>query len=334
MADANITYDTVKGTKLQMDVFWPSKLSLKKRPALIFIHGGCWNAGSRKDIPEDMKKMADEGFTVFSIGYRLSNVAKYPAAVTDVQQAIRFIRKNHFRFQINPEQIIVHGESAGGYLAAITGVRSMPDRKGNLDQYSKRVQFVSDWYGRTDFTLPQTTGFDCAVDFLGKPRNEESMELFREASVMTDVNKESAQFLIIHGTSDEQVYPIHSTLLANKLWENGVKADLYFNENQGHAFSRQTPWTLTKSHILRYLGKGEASVDETPFYVLNFETKAPVEKKYDLELVFGSGPGVIVLNEATSPQKGKVGVITKSKVFHLEVKDNAADLEWSQTNYR
>ena len=334
--ELDVTYDTINRTKLQMDVFSPQNPTSDNRPALLYVHGGCWNAGSRKDIPEEFKKMADEGLTVFSVGYRLSTIAKYPAAVTDVQQAIRFIRKNAKRFQVNPDQIIVHGESAGGYLAAIMGVRSMPDRKGKIDRYSNRVQLVSDWYGRTDFTASQTTGFDCAVDFLGMPRNSQTMEHFHKASVMTDINKDSADFLIVHGTSDEQVYPIHSTYLANKLWSEGKKAELYFNENQGHAFSRQIPWALTRSFILKYLGRKHSFANETPFYVLDYDIKANghAPGKFDLNLVFGQGPQVKVLHQASSPQKGRVGVITKSKVFNLEVKDATLDVEWSYTQVK
>jgi hypothetical protein len=56
--------------------------------------------------------------------------------------------------------------------------------------------------------------------------------------------------------------------------------------------------------------------------------------KFDLNLVFGQGPQVQVLHQASSPQKGRVGVITKSKVFNLEVKDATLDVEWSYTQVK
>lgn len=316
----DIIYDEVNGTKLAMDVFTPSKPSIWPRSALVFIHGGCFSMGSRKDIPEEMKKMADEGFTVFSVSYRLSTVAKYPAALTDLQQAIRFIRLNAFRFMVNPTKIIAHGESAGGTLAAYLGVKPIPSRSGQIDLLSARVPFVSEWFGRTDFTEGQSTGTDCAESFLGKKRSPETMEAFRTASVLPYVNKKSAEFFIIHGTEDKQVYPIHSTLLANKLWAQGKKAELYFNENQPHGFDRRNPWHLTKNRILAFAGKAERENPVHPFYEINFRLyeRGPIQGSFDINLIPGLGPKVTVLSKINSQASGKVGIISKSKKFKLK----------------
>ncbi len=310
-----------------MDIFTPNAIPLWPRPALVFIHGGCFSGGSRKDIPEEMKKMADEGFVVFSVSYRLSTVAKYPAALTDLQQAIRYIRKNSIRYMINPAKIIAHGESAGGTLAAYLGVRPIRSRSGDIDLLSSRVSFVSDWFGRMDFTEGQSTGTDCAESFLGKKRSPETMEEFRKASVTPYIDEKSAEFFIIHGTDDKQVYPIHSTLLANKLWSQGKKAELYFNENQPHGFERQNPWILTKNRMLTFAGKAEKKSPAHPFYEMNFKLyeRGPVLGKFDLNLILGLGPKVTVLSKLSSESfqneqmiSGKVGIISKSKKFELK----------------
>lgn len=327
VATPDVVYDEIRGIKLAMDIFTPSKPSLWLRPALVFIHGGCFNAGSRKDIPEEMKQMADEGFTVFSVGYRLSTVAKYPAAVTDLQQAIRFIRKNALTYQVDPLRIIAHGESAGGTLAAYLGVRPLPNRRGKLDLLSARVPFVSEWYGRMDFTAGQSTGTDCAESFLGMKRGPGTMEAFRKASVLTDVNKRSAEFFIIHGTSDQQVYPIHSTLLANKLWSLGKKAELYFNENKGHAFDRKVPWVLTKNRILAFAGKAEEQQMGPPYHEVNFTLyeRRPLKGKFDLNLYLGTGPMATVLSGVSSETfqgehslMGKIGIISPAIKYRLK----------------
>jgi len=245
----DVTYDVVNGVSLKLDVFTPSTPSQKPAPAVLFIHGGCFNAGSKNDIPAEVKALADEGFVVASIGYRLSTVAKYPAAVSDVQMAVRFLRREHQRFGIDAQKISTLGLSAGGYLAAVLGLRQLPARNGRIDQYSGRVQKVADWYGRTDFTLAQSEGFDCAVDFLGKPRNLWNMHRFAEASLPRYVTSQAARFLIIHGTEDKQVDPIHSRLLHDALIEQGQESSLLWVRGAGHGFFGNPGWERTKEFL-------------------------------------------------------------------------------------
>lgn len=249
--EKDIVYDTIDNIPLKLDLFRPSQKTTSA-PSVVFLHGGCFNAGSKNDIPNEVKALADEGFVVFSVGYRLSTVAKYPAAVTDIQQAVRFIRKNAGRFGIDAHKIIGHGLSAGGYLAAILGVRPMPDRSGNIDSFSDRVDLVVDWYGRTDFTLSQSQGFDCAVDFLGFPRTPETRKKFEEASILPYVDRHSADFYIVHGTADQQVFPVHSELLFTKLKKQHAKVHILRMLGAGHAFTGGTAWKRTKDFLMSY----------------------------------------------------------------------------------
>lgn len=254
----DVVYDTINGTKLKMDVYRPSTTTTAAKPALIFIHGGCFSSGSKKDMQTYLKQFADEGFVVFSLDYRLSGTAKYPAAVTDVQQAIRYIRKNAASFQIDPTKIIAHGESAGGYLAAVLGVKALPDRNGAVDQYSNRVALVLDWYGRTDFSRPQVTGTDCAASFLGLSRTTANASKFAAASIHPYVDQNSSPFHIIHGTKDAQVEPIHSSILANKLWNAKKTATLTIAQGYEHSFHGGKPWEITRRYVLSFLGKKDS----------------------------------------------------------------------------
>ena len=193
--------------------------------------------------------MADEGFVVVSIGYRLSTVAKYPAALTDVQTAVRYVRRNAAALKIDSMRMAAYGLSAGGYLAAALGVRPMPDRSGRLDIFSSRVQRVADWYGRTNFTLPQTEGVDCAVDFLGKPRTAETMRFFEEASITPYVDENSAEFYIVHGTADKQVLPIHSTELHDSLRRLNRPSFLLWMTGARHGFIDGKGWEKTRDFL-------------------------------------------------------------------------------------
>jgi acetyl esterase/lipase len=262
----SITYDTVGTTALKMDLYRASKGDSGTHPALFYIHGGCFDGGSRKDIPEYLKSFADDGVSVFSVDYRLSTQAPYPTLITDIQQAVRFIRTNAARFQIDPEKIVIHGESAGGYLAALLGVHPLPDRGGKIDEYSKRPGLISDWFGRTDFTLPQKTGRDCALSLIGVARSPQTMSRFENASVLPYVDGESSEFFVMQGTQDPQVDPIHSALLASRLHDAKRPGMLTFAEGEEHGFVGKTPWALTRGFILRFfkMEKPETASSSTP----------------------------------------------------------------------
>lgn len=249
--ETDIVYDTVQGDDLKLDVYKPENPK-PNQPALIYIHGGCWNSGSKSSIPSYITDLTKDGFTVISVGYRFSQKAVYPAALTDVGQALRYVRKNSEKLNIDPKKIATHGESAGGYLAAALGVRTSKDRTGKEDAYSERVPFVSDWYGRTDFTRSQPNNLDCALSFLGKPRDASTMKDFKEASILPYVDEKSAEFVIVHGTHDVNVSPIHSTLLEHELKKYNKKVDLHLVEGAGHAFFGGKSWAFTKNKLLNY----------------------------------------------------------------------------------
>jgi acetyl esterase/lipase len=250
--ESDVEYDVVNNVSLKMDIFRPTKPNTELSPALIFTHGGCYSAGSKSEIHEDVKKMADAGFIVFSVEYRLSDIAKYPAGLTDVQQALRYIRKNAKAYQVDPQKIAALGESAGGYLAAVLGLRLSLDRVGHEDDFSARVQFVVDWYGRTDFTQTQSTGIDCAESWLGMPRTAENMPYFQEASLLPYVNSQSSPFLILHGTRDEQVLPLHSLLLSEQLKKSERPVEMVWVEGEGHDFDRTETWKLSRERLLKF----------------------------------------------------------------------------------
>lgn len=253
VVERDIVYDQINGQNLTFDIYRGDS-NAQKQPALFYIHGGCFNSGSKNDISTQIKKLADQGFVVISVDYRLSQVAPYPAAIKDLQQAVRFVRENADHFRIDPRRIAAHGESAGGYLAAMLGVRPMPNKQGQLDEFSGRVQVVSDWYGRTDLTRAQPrTGVDCSIGFIGVPKTEQNKQLYWEASVLPWVDKESASFIIVHGLLDTQVESFHSQALATEVLRQGGEAKLILIKNEGHGISDPRAWQETKDFLVQKL---------------------------------------------------------------------------------
>jgi acetyl esterase/lipase len=258
--ERDIVYDVVTGRdgdgiqrteRLKLDFYRPIAAA-GPTPLLIYVHGGCYVSGTKAAVPAFLRALAADGIAIASLDYRMARDPRrpsvpqhhwpYPAGLTDVQQAVRFLRKNADRFDIDTSRIATHGESTGGYFAAALGVRPMPDRAGKLDAYADRIDIVSDWYGRTDFTLPKSpTGLPCHEFWLGKPLTEASKPEFEKAGLLPHVDSRSADHvLILHGDKDPQVDVIHSIKLAERLRARDKDVRFYLNQGYGHNFSGST----------------------------------------------------------------------------------------------
>ena len=123
-----MTYKQVAGRELQVDVFQPSGSAPagRPRPAIAFFHGGGWVFGDRTEFHGACRRYAEKGFVTFSFQYRLSIKAdgSYPhpqvtlvESVKDARSAIRWLRANAAALGVDPRQIVVGGQSAGGQLA-------------------------------------------------------------------------------------------------------------------------------------------------------------------------------------------------------------------------
>ena len=120
----NIAYRTDVGPNTMLDLAEPQFGPRKNRPAILIIHGGGWNAGSKNDIVYRalMVDYAMKGYVVANMNYRLTREAPFPACIEDVRCAIRWMKANADKLGIDPERIGTYGHSAGGHLSLMAGV--------------------------------------------------------------------------------------------------------------------------------------------------------------------------------------------------------------------
>jgi acetyl esterase/lipase len=205
----------------KLDIYLPNNGS-GPFPVIVAIHGGAFLMGDKADGQlTPMLAGLDRGYAVVSMNYRLSSEAKFPAQVNDVKAAIRWIRANASKYNLDPNKIVAWGGSAGGYLAAMLGtsggVAELEDMsQGNADQ-SSAVQAVVDWFGPISF-LDMDSQFTAsgigpanhsAADspesqLLGKALTEVP-ELVKQADPTTYITADDPPFLIEHGTADANV---------------------------------------------------------------------------------------------------------------------------------
>jgi acetyl esterase/lipase len=208
-------------------------------PLIVYIHGGAWITGFKEQIPA--LYLVKKGFVVASIDYRLGSDGAFPIMIQDCRAAIRWLRANASRYNIDPEKIGVWGNSAGGHLVALLGTSAEQtewDNVGGNPAVSTRVQAVCDWYGPSDIprlgSAPHGARADEAIQGLLGGRAEERPDLAVKASPVTYVSKDDPPFLIVHGDADKTVPLEQSRRLFDKLKHADVDATLIVVKNGGH----------------------------------------------------------------------------------------------------
>jgi acetyl esterase/lipase len=208
-------------------------------PVVVWIHGGAWRVGS-KEGGGPARPLVTKGYAVASINYRLSQHAVFPAQIEDCKAAIRWLRANAKKYNLDPDRIGVTGSSAGGHLVAMLGtsggVVALEGHLGDHRDVSSRVACVVDQYGPTD--LLSMGGFHDAPDspeakLLGGPVQEKKEEA-RNASPISYVTPDDPPFLIIHGTADPTVPFGQSENLLSALKKAKVEAYLVPVTGGGH----------------------------------------------------------------------------------------------------
>ena len=114
----NLEYGRGSGRAMLLDLYLPEK-SDKPLPLIIWIHGGAWMGGS-KDTGSPALQFTTSGYAVAHVGYRLSPEAKFPAQINDCKAAVRWLRANAKKYNLDATKFIAWGSSAGGHLVALS----------------------------------------------------------------------------------------------------------------------------------------------------------------------------------------------------------------------
>lgn len=245
-AELDIVYKKASGQELRLDLYLPRD-DQQLHPAIVFIHGGGFRGGTREHFRRQAAHMASEGFVGACIQYRLSGVAKFPAAVKDCKSAVRRLRADAEKYCIDPDRIAAAGGSAGGNLVAMLGTTDESagyDDEDSYPGYSSRVQAVVAFNGAFDLTErpKQSDAAQKAFSQYIGASYADRPEPFRAASPIFYVDSSDPPFLFLHGTADKTI-PFHQSVdFKNRLEAVGVRAELFRADGADHGFFNRHPY--------------------------------------------------------------------------------------------
>jgi len=248
----DIPYAGTKDPRQMLDLALPKKpAGDKPLPVVVFIHGGAWRAGNKSSgLGRVAKYVATGKYAGVSVGYRLTNEAIWPAQIHDCKAAIRWIRANAKKYNLDGEKIGVWGTSAGGHLVAMLGtsggVKAMDGTLGPNAKLSSRVACVVDCFGPTDFVqmdAHRPPGARMAHDPADSPESklvggpiQKNKDKVAAANPITYVSKDDPPFIIAHGTADPLV-PFHQSELLDAAFRRvGIKQVFIHVIDGGHGF--------------------------------------------------------------------------------------------------
>ncbi|HET6501765.1 MAG TPA: alpha/beta hydrolase [Amycolatopsis sp.] len=271
---SDVTYtslDLADGStlQLQLDILRPDHDG--PLPAVVYVPGGAFLMSPKDSARELRQYVAESGFVVASIQYRTTlQGATYTEGVADVHEAVRFLRAHSGEYGIDPARLGVWGESAGGYLAAMTGVTNGDVRfaAGERSGVSGDVQAVVDKFGGANLArIAEDFDEETQLFFAGPETSiawyvygrgsgksfAEHPEQARDADPATHISNSTPPFLLFHGTDDHLVSPNQTHELHEALRAAGTETTRHVLDGAGHGdlaflgdFESGLPWSTTQ----------------------------------------------------------------------------------------
>ncbi|WP_327110410.1 alpha/beta hydrolase [Nocardia sp. NBC_01730] len=247
-------YQRIENQDLHADIYRPQRPA-PSRAALLYVHGGGWNSGTRSDSASWFEWVARQGITVFSIDYRLAPPPRWQDAVGDVKCALGWIRAQAADYDIAPSNVSVAGDSAGGQLALMAAY-TVDDRQfpPSCAVSEAPVRSVMGWYAPTDLpSLITHTRLPISLqrylrDYLG-PDYETQHARIEQVSPINHVRVGLPPTLLVQGGIDRMIPSTQAPALADRLHAANVPAEAVVIPWGDHNFTGQ--WGSWGSQILR-----------------------------------------------------------------------------------
>lgn len=210
---------------LKADVYLPETPGT--RPAVLLIHGGGWAQGSgRRGMAGIAKGLAERGYVVLNLEYRVLPYWQFPAPLEDLRAAYRTLLRRAAEFRVDTNRIAAFGYSAGGHLAALLAATG--------DEAGVRLRAVV--AGGTPADLSRYPNEPVVLSFLGG-QLASMPERVIAASPALNIHAGDPPVFLYHGTRDEVVPLVDAEAYHRALLAGGVRSELYVVRGGDHSRS-------------------------------------------------------------------------------------------------
>ncbi len=254
------TYKQTSPGELKLLVHYPPDWkAADKRPAIVFFFGGGWKNGTTAQFLNQATYLATREMVAVRADYRVSSRQQTTpeSAVEDAKSAVRWVRAKAAELGVDPQRIVASGGSAGGHLAACTGMIDDYEAKSEDARISSRPNAM--------------VLFNPALNLAALEVAEKWPEGKGDGKVIVP-RIDPARFIksgvvptiVFFGTADKMLD--HARTFADKSKTLGNRCEVFTAAEQPHGFFNRAPWqevTLRQADVfltsLGYL-KGEPTV--------------------------------------------------------------------------
>jgi acetyl esterase/lipase len=210
----NIDYWGDGSARHRLDVYRSRLTPPDRAPVMVYIHGGAWMIGDKREQGKPMMfELVARGWVCVAINYRLSPQATWPEHVVDAKRAVAWVKEHIAEYGGDPSFVAVSGGSAGGHLCALLALSpGDPSFQPGFEELDTTVQACVPFYGVLDLTgSPEGSarfgpGLRKMLEkSVMKVKEAEHPELFRDASPTYRVNADAPPFFVLQGVNDTLV---------------------------------------------------------------------------------------------------------------------------------
>jgi acetyl esterase/lipase len=253
----DVIYGRKYGLAMTMDVFAPKDKEKANGKGIIWCQSGGWFSGKPGGIGPN-QEFVNRGYTVFMVVHGSQPKFTIPEVLEDMHRAVRFIKANAKKYNIDPDKLGICGMSAGGHLSLMQGCAPKdgdPKASDPVSQQYSQVAAVACFFPPTDFLNYGKAGqvalgdgtlknFRPPFDFWERDKDtnklvviedpERRKAIGKQISPVYHVTEFSAPALIIHGDADTLVPIQQSELIIAKFKEHKVPCELVVRKGAGH----------------------------------------------------------------------------------------------------
>ncbi len=212
-----ISYKKLGERDMSMDYY--SVQTKDKLPCVIVIHGGSWQEGDSKQLSDLNSYLVHQGYNVAAINYRLAPLYRFPAPIEDTKDAINYLAQHSEELNIDTNNFVLLGRSAGGQIALLAGYTFHDPRiKGIISFYAPADMAWGATIKANKLVLDVDAVFTAYLGGL----IDEIPDVYEKATARNFVTKDSPPTLLIHGPTDALVSYHHSVRLEGELRDKKV----------------------------------------------------------------------------------------------------------------